>query len=202
MQSYRSLNPNHVHLLMVAPSKHYYAGQDGVLKYQKKPFDVSLRGAAQSKRQHMVMYVLRDHFTALQYAEVCFAPSFISLQAFLGRAWRAKKGTPLRGVPEILLTSKRVLDFFADDAENIAALGVRILPATSGFQSGIHGALAVERHLSICIGHPYRDLSPWLGQFCEFDARGSLRSTGRTKADVWLARAKHVRELPSEWGVK
>lgn len=200
MQSYRSLGPNHVHQLMVAPSKHYYLGQDGLVKYQKKPFELSLEGLAQAKRQHMVMYVLRDHYSALQYAEVCFAPSFIALRTFLSRAWSDKSGTPLRGLPEILLTSRKVTDFFAQDIDAVASLGVRVLLATSGFQSGIKGALDVARHISPCIDRPPSHLSFWLARFNEFDAQRTLERARRTKADIWQARVGVVRELPPGWG--
>lgn len=137
MQSYRSLGPNHAHQLMVAPSKHYYLGQDGLLKYQQKPFALELADMPQAQRQHLVIYTLRDHCSTVLYAEVCFAPALMPLRVFLARAWGAKPYTPFRGFPELLITSRKVAEVFTDDLAAVAALGVSVSQATSGFQSGI-----------------------------------------------------------------
>jgi hypothetical protein len=67
MNSYRTDRPNEAHQLMVAPSKHYYLGRDGLLKYQDKPFAVTLADVPQATRQHMVTYALRDHCSTLLF---------------------------------------------------------------------------------------------------------------------------------------
>lgn len=198
-KSYRSLGPNHVHQLMVAPSKHYYVGQDGLLKRQQKPFEIKLADMPQAKRQHMVIYTLRDHSTTMLYAEVCFAPALIPLRLFLARAWGEKHNTPFRGLPEILIASRATIDMFAADLAAAAALGVNISPATSGFQSGIHGALAAEKWVGTGIGKPPEEGLKWLRFFGERDENDKLDRTKQSKIDTWKSHVGHVRELPPGW---
>lgn len=200
MQSYRSLGPNHVHQLMVTPSKHYYLGQDGLLKRQQKPFALELADMPQAQRQHLVIYTLRDHSTTMLYAEVCFAPALMPLRVFLARAWGAKHYTPFRGLPEILLTSRKVMDVFADDLAAASALGVHLSPATSGFQSGIHGVRVVERWLCAGIDEPPEEGLKWLRFFCERDEQDKVERTKQSKIDSWTGHIGQVRELPPGWG--
>ena len=200
MQSYRSLGPNHAHQLMVAPSKHYYLGQDGLLKYQQKPFDVTLADMPQAQRQHLVIYTLRDHSTTLLYAEVCFAPALMPLRAFLARAWGRNHNTTFRGLPEVLITSRTTIDMFAADLDAAAVLGVEIWPATSGFQSGIHGARAVEGWLGFGIGKPPEVGLHWLRFHCERDEKDKVPRTKQSKIDSWTNYVGQVRELSPGWG--
>lgn len=201
MKQYRTEGPNHVHQLMVAPSKHYYLGQDGLLKCQKKPFALELAGMPQAQRQHLVIYTLRDHFSTMLYAEVCFAPALMPLRVFLARAWGSKHNTPFRGLPELLVTSRKVIEVFADDVAAVAALGVDISPATSGFQSGIHGALAVERWLGIGIDKPIEEGLRWLRFFGEKDEKDKVDRTKQSRIDTWTNYVGQVRDLPPGWGV-
>jgi len=200
-KSYRSLGPNHVHQLMVAPSKHYYVVQDGLLKYQQKPFEIKLADMPQAKRQHMVIYTLRDHSTTMLYAEVCFAPALMPLRVFLARAWGKKHSTLFRGLPEMLITSRATIDMFAADLDAAAALGVNISPATSGFQSGIHGALAAEKWVSAGIDKPPEEGLKWLRYFCERDEKDKVPRTKQSKIDSWTDYVGQVRELPPGWGI-
>ena len=199
MKSYKTDRPNEAHQLMVAPSKHYYLGRDGLLKHQDKPFAITLADVPQATRQHMVTYALRDHCSTLLYAEVCFAPVLVPLQAFLARAWGSKPHTPFRGVPELLVTSRKVMELFAADLAAVSALGVRISPATSGFQSGIHGALAVERWLASSIDRPVDEGLAWLSRLCELDGKHKMSRTQFTKRELWERGVGQVRELPPEW---
>ncbi len=199
-QRYRSDGPNDVHQLMVAPSQHYYLGQDGLLKHQEKPFALELADMQQVKRQHLVTYALRDHTSAMLYAEVCFAPNLMPLCAFLARAWGAKPNTPFRGLPTTLIASRKVMDVFVTDLAAVSALGVRIIPPTSGFQSGIHAARSVEKWLSPGINKPTEEGLKWLRFFCEHDERDKLARTKQSKIDTWTNYVGQVRELPPGWG--
>lgn len=199
-QRYRSDGPNHVHQLMVAPSRHYYLGKDGLLKYQSKPFTLVLADMPQAKRHHMVTYTLRDHWSTLLYAQVCFAPALMPLRTFLARAWGGKSNTPFRGVPELLITSRATLEVFPDDMAAVSALGVKIRPATSGFQSGIHGALAVERWLAFFVDKPVDDGLASLNRLCEMDGREKMPRAKKTKIEMWANAVGQVRELPPGWG--
>ena len=202
MQAYRTDGPNDVHQLMVAPSKHYYMSQDGLLKCQKKPFEITLADVPQAKRQHMVIYTLRDHCSTMLHAEVCFAPALMPLRVFLARAWGAKHNTPFQGLPRMLIASRTAISMFSEDISSVAALGVSISPATSGFQSGIHGALAVERHLAYHIDKPADEGHAWLRRMPEFDNAEKVRGTKESKVEIWAGAVGPVRELPPGWGLE
>lgn len=201
-QRYRSLHPNHVHQLAASVSKHYYAGTDGLLKYQAKPFETSLAKLADSDRGHMVIYSLRDHCSGLFYAEVGFGPKLPSMRAFLARAWRPKSHfieLPLCGVPDLMMIPQTVIAAFPDVASDIERMGVDLLDVTSGFQSGIGDLKTIEGSIGYYVGKPVDQVASFLPTLCGLRAKDKLRNTGRPKIDVWREHVSVVRMLPNSW---
>lgn len=54
---------NQLHQLLVSVSQHLYFGRDGYVKYQKKALDVNIKNCYKSGKEHLVYYILRDHFS-------------------------------------------------------------------------------------------------------------------------------------------
>ena len=63
---YQSDYPNQVHQLIVSVSKHLYITARGEIRFQKKAFDVSLDKIGKLPKEHLVHYLLRDHYSGAQ----------------------------------------------------------------------------------------------------------------------------------------
>lgn len=151
MQSYKSLHPNHVHQLTVSVSKHYWVTKEGVFKYQAKPLEVSLDRIDDSKKIHLIHYVIRDHTTGVVYAEAGLSNDLIPLSEFLFRAWSEKKDFAFCGIPELMTIPKTVEKAFPNLLKAIALLGIRFPQVTSGFQAGVGGYKNDRRiHVALC----------------------------------------------------
>lgn len=200
LKSYASKYPNHVHQLAVVVSQHYYQGQDGLLKYQRKPFGIKLNTLNRAKHQHLVIYALRDHCSDLYYAEVFFGMQHPPLESFLGRAWREKTDFPLCGMPELLLIPKDVADYFHTVVPALEKEGVQCIHPTSGFQSGSPALVRkVERSLIVA------DLAIFNRTGNEADVawavRGEMmrnaqslaRTRSQSKLEMWLQHVSNIR---------
>ena len=202
MQQYRSLHPNHAHQLMVSASKHYYLSKDGLtLKCQKKPMEVTLAKAAQAERRHMVIYTLRDHCSAVRYAEVGFGPQLPSLRAFLARAWGKKASSPFCGLPVVLTFPQTAHAAFPGVLQAVQALGVEVSAATSGFQGGVRDPLEVEKTLAYFIDKPISEALQWLAKAWVLNSEHKHRTGGASKIDFWSAHAPPITLAPDDWAV-
>jgi hypothetical protein len=54
-----------VHQLIICISKHLYVTKSGPIKYQQKSFDVSLAKVDKAEKEHLVHYLIRDHFSGV-----------------------------------------------------------------------------------------------------------------------------------------
>lgn len=88
---YQSKCPNDVHQLVVSVSKHLYILKNGQVTYQKKPLEVDLLNCRDSTKDHVVHYLIKDHFSGALYGEVSPSSNLLSLGEFLYRAWSPKK---------------------------------------------------------------------------------------------------------------
>ena len=153
-------------------------------------------------RSHMVIYSLRDHCSGLFYAEVGFGPELPSMREFLARAWRPKPDLidlPLCGVPDLMMIPKTARAAFPDVVRDIERLGVDLVEVTSGFQSGIGDLKTIEGSLGYYVGKPVDQVTSFLPKLCGWRAKDKLRTTGRTKIDVWREQVPAVRLLPKSW---
>ena len=98
MNIYRSDYTNQVHQLIVSVSKHFYILKSGDLMHRRKPMEIKLPKIEQSPREHIVHYLIRDHFSGAFYAEMCSARAMMPLEEFLYRAWSKKESYRSVGV--------------------------------------------------------------------------------------------------------
>lgn len=149
IKRYQSNYSNEVHQLIVSPSKHYYVTSSGTFKYQKKPFELKLENIEQSKKNHIIHYLLRDHFSGLFYWEICSSNAPILIHGFLFRAWSKKQYHPLYGVPDFITVPKNVQSYFPNLISFIERIGVTYIKVTSGFQGGVRDIRTVEDELKL-----------------------------------------------------
>uniref|UniRef100_UPI0035C776E8 hypothetical protein n=1 Tax=Serratia quinivorans TaxID=137545 RepID=UPI0035C776E8 len=188
LNRYQSTHANQIHQLSVSVSKHYYASRDGLLKFQKKAFDVSLANAKKSDKDHLVIYSLRDHFSGLFYIELAFLSTRVPVQAFLARAWGEKTDADvvLYGLPDFLMVPKTVSMAFPGIDERVAAQNIELLPVTSGFQSGgLMAVKAVENYLVFNINTPVNLIGEAITLVCRANAKSRAYTTAPSKSEIW-----------------
>jgi len=159
IKRYQSNYSNEVHQLIVSPSKHYYVAKNGTFKYQKKPFEINLKNVRDSKKNHVIHFLIRDHFSGLFYWEICSADSPLLIHEFLYRAWRKKESHPLYGIPDFLTIPKNVQSYFPNIVKFIEKIGVTYIKVTSGFQGGVRDIRTIEnelRFVGLDYGNPFQ----------------------------------------------
>lgn len=203
IKEYRSRYPNHVHQLSISVSKHYYAGRDGRLKYQKKAFEVSLNDTEAMSKEHLLIYALRDHCTGLFYVELAFATSsLLSASAFLGRAWRPKSEIVFQGIPEVMTIPNTVEDAFPGLSCDVELLGINLVPVTNGFQSGGIGVVkAVESGLLFYIDEQVSCICDAATEICQINANRRARNNSGTKQNMWEQHVGCIRMPLDGFGV-
>ena len=144
---YDSDYPNQLHQLVVSVSKHITTTKDGRLRFQKKPMEVNLANISRSVREHVVHYMIRDHFSGAFYGEVCHAAALIPIRDFLVRAWSEKPHYYFCGVPDYISVPKTVDLAFPGVRGGVAEFGIETVEVTSGFQGGIRDIPTWERYL-------------------------------------------------------
>lgn len=147
--TYQTDYPNQVHQLMISVSKHLYLIKDGSVRFQKKKFDHTLANVHQSEKQHVVHYLVRDHFSGAFYAEATASSQLFPVEQFLLRAWSKKDKYIFCGMPEHLSVPNTVADAFPNILEWVDSLGVKLLNVTSGFQGGIRDLPTWEKYLQM-----------------------------------------------------
>lgn len=155
MKRYQTDFSNEVHQLIVSPSKHFYVAKDRTLKYQKKPFEVNLNNITNSKKTHVVHFLIRDHFSGLFYWEICPSDSILLIHEFLFRAWSKKENHPFYGVPEFLTIPTKIQSYFPNIVKFVEKIGTTYLKVTSGFQGGVRDIRTVEDELGYA--HSFAD---------------------------------------------
>lgn len=134
---YRTDYSNEVHQLVVSVSRHLWVGKDGAIRYQQKPFEISLAKLPASSKRHVIHYLVRDHFSGAFYGEFAVSPDLHDVRKFLTRAWSRKDHLSFCGVPDFLTVPKTVDAQFPELLTWLDDLGVEIVEATSGFQAGV-----------------------------------------------------------------
>ena len=157
---YRTDYANEVHQLVISVSRHFWVGKDRVIRYQEKPFDVALAKLGRSPKQHLVHYLIRDHFSGLMYAEIGVSETLFSAREFLLRAWSRKDRLSFSGLPHAVTVPKTVQETYHELLPWLDELGVRVIPATSGFQAGVRDLKTWEEHLRYSLDwYPPDDLA-------------------------------------------
>jgi hypothetical protein len=151
MKRYQTNHSNEVHQLIVTPSKHFFVTRNGVLKYQKKPFEIKLENCQDFKKTHIIHYIIRDHFSGLVYWETCTSDAAIPIHEFLFRSWTKKEKQPFYGMPSCMTIPKNVQLFFPGLVNFVETLGIEFIKVTSGFQGGVRDIRTIEDELR-CAG--------------------------------------------------
>jgi hypothetical protein len=185
MQRYRTDYPNQVHLLSVSVSKHWWISKDGTLKYQKKPFEVSLTSVNSSSKTHVVFFGLRDHCSGVLYCDVASADEVPPLADFLFRAWSPKADLSFRGMPELLGVPKTVRSAFPGVPSVLEPLGVSLCDVTSGFQGGAGMTKSAESWISLEFEKPFSVAIARIKQLPAVLAKEKGRTGDRTKLAMW-----------------
>lgn len=139
---------NQLHQLLVSVSKHYYFGSDGTLRYQKNAMDINLKNKDKSSKEHLVYYIMRDHYSGTFALRIATTKKMLPLADFLHYAW--SEGTEeekfIFGLPDAVFVPKTIAtdDLFTA----LRSLDVMPLYPTSGFVSGVRIFRDIEQHLT------------------------------------------------------
>ena len=143
---------NEIHQLLVTVSRHLYLDKKGVITYQKKPFDVNMNNYGKSNKEHLVYYVLLDHFSGNFIFDLATTRRLLPLADFLHFAWRKdKEEDHLYGLPLSVSVPKRISSpaLF----EGLQNLGIAPFNPTSGFSSGVHIIKNLEEKIFYSVLH-------------------------------------------------
>ncbi len=198
--TYRSDYSNQVHQLIVSVSKHLYLIKSGQVRYQNKKFDLTLKTLGQSGKEHIIHYLLRDHFSGAFYAEFHSSAHLIAAKDFLLRAWSIKNDYVFCGLPEAVTIPRTVEEAFPGTTHWARSLGVELIDVSSGFQGGIRDVPTVEDYFRMIIAE---DLP--LSEVQEHSARVSQYLNGRdlgrpSKIEKWIYGAGPLRFPSGEIG--
>jgi hypothetical protein len=196
IKRYKTDYSNHVHQLLVTPSKHFYVTRKGTLKYQKKAFELKLGKDPDDGKTHILHYIVRDHFSGLFYWELCQFQEPIPIWKFLFRAWSITDDQHLFGFPEFITIPKNALDYFPPLQKFIENIGIKKLKVTSGFQGGVRDLRTIEEHLKFeSFFHPelqQRRAEPQFESILEWIPKINRRmalypSSKKSKIKAWMA---------------
>ncbi|TWH60285.1 ST7 protein [Desulfitobacterium sp. LBE] len=138
---------NQLHQLLVSVSQHLYFDKDGYVTYQKKPLGVNIKSCHKSRKEHLVYYVLRDHFSGTFTFQIATTKRLIPLADFLHYAWSEPKGEEkfIWGMPDSLFIPQMIAS--EELLSGLEALNVRPLHPPSGFASGVRVIRDIENDL-------------------------------------------------------
>ena len=201
--NYRSSYSNERHQLIVCVSKHLYATKNGLIRYQQKPFDVSLMNVEKAEKVHLVHYLIRDDFSGVFYAEIHSGTPLIPVEEFLSRAWSQKENYLFCGMPDFISVPKTVSERFPTVKRLIEVYGLKTIDVTSGFQSGtIQDVKNWEDLVRGISGLSSRSetLREWTPPVCAgYSAYlNDGRSNRDSKIERWRSRAKKLQVPPLE----
>ena len=165
---YKTDYPNQVHQLLVTVSKHFHIGAKGQLRHQFKTMDVNLTNLDKTGREHIVYYLLRDHFSGVFYGEIISSKNLISINDFLLRAWLQKPDLIFCGVPENLMITKIVETNFPEISDILDELNIPKIHPPSGFASGMREVSEWEKFIRFyTIAYPIMEnFSMWNPRAC------------------------------------
>jgi hypothetical protein len=183
---------NEVHQLTISASKHYWVTKDDIVAHQKKPMEVDLRGGSQSARNHLVHYVVRDHFSGLFYSKVATSRELTPAEDFLHEAWSVKPGFVFSGQPTYLALPDTVEEMFNGTRKELEALGISLPKVTSGFHGGIRDVRTLEQQLLISVGTPFGEAAARALKIGRGSEDTESRVKGLTKAQLWLQNRRAI----------
>ncbi|MBF5096010.1 hypothetical protein F1643_18130 [Azospirillum sp. INR13] len=206
LHRYRTDHPNQVHQLLVSVSKHFYVRRNGTVAFQWKAIDIDLARLDTAKRNHLVHYLLRDHYSGSFYAETATAENLIDLGEFLHRAWTTKEvyldqdmPFPFCGMPDALTVPTKVMERFPNVSRLMDAYGIAHIKATSGFQAGVRDLKTWEEDFRFRFWSIDQPIDFTMAQRMAPAGACLLsgdRNGGRSKIKVWVAGNPSIRLPP------
>lgn len=148
LNSYKSDFPNQVHQLNISISQHYFLLRDNRIKSQIKKFGINWKNHNKTGKQHLVTYLIRDHYSSCFYAEIHSISNLPKIEEFLYRAWQKKDDYEFWGVGHYLIVPKQTQEMFPtihnffDRVRN-----VKFQNPENGFSSGLRSILEWERNI-------------------------------------------------------
>jgi hypothetical protein len=192
---------NQLHQLLVSVSKHFYFGSDGNAKYQEKPMEVNIKNYHKSRREHLVYYILRDHFSGSFTFRIATTKRLLPLADFLYYAWSEAVGEEkfLWGMPDSLFIPRMITtDELFSGLNN---LNIEPLNPPSGFASGIRIIGDIEAHLSFHLGrtvdHSLEGMNKLRFKIYKYLIDSSYRENKFVKWQTNLTTQGHPRAVPA-----
>lgn len=148
---YHTEYSNQLHQLLVSVSRHFYIGKNSMLKYQQKPMEVNINNCHRTGREHLVYYIMRDHFSGNFVFRLDTSRLLMSLAEFLYLAWSQEEGDEhFRGMPESVMIPKLISS--PELLDGLTRLEIKPLHPPSGFASGVRIVRDLEQHIHYTLG--------------------------------------------------
>jgi len=192
---------NQLHQLLVSVSKHLYFGKDGHVKYQKKPLDVNIKNCHKSRKEHLVYYILRDHFSGTFTFRIATTKRLIPLTDFLHYAWSEDVGEEkfIWGMPDSIFIPQMIAT--EGLLSGLNTLNVHSLNPPSGFASGIRIIRDIEDNLCFFIretvDHSLEGMNKLRFKVYEYLIDSSYRDNKFSKWQTSLPSQDHPRSVPA-----
>lgn len=192
---------NQVHQLLVSVSKHLYFGSSGHALYQEKPMEATIKNCHKSRKDHLVYYILRDHFSGSFTFRIASSKRLIPLADFLYYAWNenASEEKFLWGMPDYLsipqvITTDGLL-------AGLKTLNIAAFNPPSGFASGIRILRDIEDHLLFnmdqTVDHTLEGMNRLRFKVYKYLVNSSSRDNKFVKWQTGLPAGLHPKETPA-----
>lgn len=191
---------NQLHQLLVCVSKHLYLGRDGKVKYQKKAMRVNLKNCGQSRKEHLVYYILRDHFSGSFAFRIATTKKLIPVADFLHYAWSEEAGEEkfIWGMPDAVFIPRMIAGdgLFA----RLDSLSVNGLNPPCGFAAGIRIVRIIEENMCFLMRNSTEQSLAGINKLRSKAYKHLLNASGRDNAFFrWrnnLPSPNHPRMVP------
>jgi len=191
---------NELHQLLVSVSKHLYFGSDGYARYQDKPMDVNMTNYHRSNKDHLVYYIMRDHFSGTFTFRIASTKRLIPLADFLYYAWSedAEEEKFIYGMPDNIFIPQTISteELFS----GLRSLGINPLNPPSGFASGIRVIRDIEDNLCFNMGrtadHSLEGMNKLRAKVYDYLINSSFRDNYFSKWKENLPSKVHPKPVP------
>lgn len=191
---------NELHQLLVSVSKHLYFGSDGYARYQNKPMDVNIRNCHKSNKEHLVYYIIRDHFSGTFTFRIASTKRPIPLADFLYYAWSEDAGEEkyIHGMPDSIFIPQMISteELFS----GLSSLGINPLNPPSGFASGIRVIRDIEDNICFNMGrttdHSLEGMNKLCAKVYNYLINSSYRNNYFNKWKANLPSKIHPKPIP------
>lgn len=195
-----SEHSNQLHQLLVSVSRHLYFGSDGYVKYQEKPMEVNISNFSKSRKDHLVYYIVRDHFSGTFTLLIASTQRLHSLADFLYYAWSNDVGEDkyIWGMPDTIMIPRIV--YLDGLAAGLNHLNIKVIHPSSGFASGVRVIKDIEDTLLFymreTVDHSLEGLNKLRAKIYNYLIKSSYRENYYCKWLDHLPSGAHPRIIP------